>query len=166
MGDGSRMPGIPDETLQEVGPAGMPDEEEEVMTVGGQTYSVTEEARQGAARRLPVDPAADPRTAAAAAALSGGAGPEETAASLFPESSRRAIRPKVKAAVASGPPFLRGAGAAYPPAWTRPDEPPPLAQVLGGPSTVSTSGPGAGSGGNGGAGTNGALVRGGCEQAQ
>ena len=67
MGDNSRMPGIPDETLQEVGPAGEPGEEEEVMIVGGQTYSVTEEARQGAARRLPVDPAADPRTAAAAA---------------------------------------------------------------------------------------------------
>ena len=62
MGDNSRMPGIPDETLQEVGPAGAPGEEEEVMIVGGQTYSVTEEARQGAVIRLLADPAADPRT--------------------------------------------------------------------------------------------------------
>ena len=55
------MPGIPDETLKEAGPAGEPEEDEEVMKVGDQSYSLTAEARQGAARRPPIDPAADPR---------------------------------------------------------------------------------------------------------
>ena len=100
------------------------------MTVGGQTYSVTEEARQGAVQRLLADPATDPRTAAAAAALSGGTGAEATSVSLFPRSSRQAARPKVKAAVSSGPSAIYGTGAVPPPAGTESEEPPALVRLL------------------------------------